>query len=401
MTINKRAPRTYREPIVYEIGQDISQEQYDTIVLAVSDWFSEFRVTKEPTVEARIALTECLKGITKSGGKWYGMATSTFTARVRSKCRFDIEKMEGIYQGSEKQKRKREGERKKKLIAKAAREKDTLVPDSIRKELKAEAKYGDNPNIFLSTAEQRNWDDNYDKYMKDYPELKTVNGILTVQMLCDLHILLERNRMKVLKGVKVEADSMKSATDQMDKLLKAAGIHPDQLARRVNKSSEGSISAAIELMENDVDYKEVRDRHWVEELLQMWMMYMTVSADGLRYQLDDVGLFGLTRSRPQKCPRCNTEIFCGIEIQEIENYLVRRGALKAVENVDENIKHDIEGDRGATTNGSGEASEDTKQSETDTHMATVSGHSDDTIVGDSDAPARTNDADSDALRSAE
>lgn len=402
MATRKRRPKTYTDPLVYEIGVDISQEEFDTITLAVADWFAEFRVTKEPAVEARQALVECLKGRTKQNRKWFSMAKSSFAARVRSKCRFDIEKMSGIYAGSEKQQRKREGEKKKRRIAKAARDEDSLVPDSIRKELKGAAKYGDNPNIFLSSAEQRNWDSNFDKYMEDYPELKTVNGKLTVQMLCDLHILLERNRMKVLKGERVETDALSSATTQMDKLLKAAGIHPDQLAKRVNKGSETSISAAIAAMEDDEDYKIVRDRHWVEELMQMWMMYMTISADGLGYQLDDIGLFGLTRSRPQVCPKCNTEIFCGIEIEEIEKYLIRRGVLTEVEEgvnatSTEDAEHGNDGNRDPVGDISGEASKDRSGSTANIIVANVSRLSVDAIIGDSNATTRTHNAESDAL----
>ena len=403
MATKRRKSKTYTDPVIYEIGVDISQEQFDMITLAVADWFAEFRVTKEPAVEARQALVECLKGRTKTNRKWFSMAKSSFAARVRSKCRFDIEKMSGIYAGSEKQQRKREGEKKKRRIAKAARDEDTLVPDSIRKELMGEAKYGDNPNVFLSSAEQRNWDGNFDKYMEDYPELNTVNGKLTVQMLCDLHILLERNRMKVLKGDRVDHDHLSSATSQMDKLLKAAGIHPDQLAKRVNKGASMSISAAIAEFADDEDYKLVRDRHWVEELLQMWMMYMTVSADGLDYQLDEVGLFGLTRSRPQTCPKCDTEIFCGIEVKEIEDYLVRYGALTVVEEdgdgeITEQVEHDTEGNTSTPEDSSGEVTTDTSDGTSSVGVANLSRCSVDALIGDSDAASREDDAEPTPLR---
>lgn len=325
------AQRTYLEPLRYEIGKEISAERYEEALTKIADWFAESRRTREPAALARQLFQECFEGVTREGDKWFSAATASLEKRVRMKCRFDLDTMLPLRTGSERTKERKQKERDRLARKRQDATKDGLIPDELRDDLKAGVKYGDDPHVLLSSAEELRWNTLKESYTRQFPELSTVNAEAELHLLCDLHVLTERHRLKVLKGEKVDPFEAKVVGEQLQSLKKGLGIHPDQLAKRVKDKTDSSISAAAARLESLGNYRLLRERFWVEELIQLWQMYMTPTADGLAYQLDEVGLFGLTRSKPAPCPKCGHRVFAGLSIDEIEQYLVRKGALKRVE----------------------------------------------------------------------
>ena len=315
-------------PKKYTLGTDISEERYNEVLLKLVDWLSESRKTKEPAVLARQLIQECLDGETKDGRPWHSAASATLEARIRAKCRFDIETMQPLRTASEKNKAKKDRERARKAIKRG--EGDTLIPDELRKELRTNASYGDDPTVFLSTAEAARWKQLHESYTTQFPELATVNASAELDLLCDLHVLSERHRLKVLQGQAVDPRTQADVLTSLQDLKKALGVHPDQLAKRNHSKVDASIGAAAARLEAMGDWRLLRQRFWAEELLQAFQMYMTPNAQGTGYQLDEVGLFGLTRSRPHDCPKCGQRSFSGIAIEEIEQWLVEHGHLVAV-----------------------------------------------------------------------
>lgn len=316
--------KTFKEPIKYLVGTDITQQEYDNILTKVTDWFVESRITEEPALLARQLIGECLEGKTREGKPWFSASSSSLAARIRVKCQYDIDKMEPLRMASPKQKAKKAAERKKIAIKKAVEKDDPLIPDEIRKELQNVAKYGDDPNLYFTQAEHRAWEVLKSGYMEQFPELSTVNAQAELSMLCDLHIQWERIRMRQNKGQRIDAELLQSLTKQMAELKKMLGIHPDQVKNRNKNKEELTVGAAVARLDS-LNWKELRERFWVEELIQLWMMYHTPKADGNGYQLDDVGLYGLTKSKVTDCPKCGTKHFGGLDIADITEYLETKG----------------------------------------------------------------------------
>lgn len=322
--------KRYLEPLTYEVGKDIPEERYHEALQKIADWFAESRRTREPAALARQLVQECLDGKKKDGQKWFGGASLSLVKRIRMKCRFDIETMLPLRTGTEKTKRRKEQERARLERKRKELADDNHIPDEIRKNLQPDVKYGDDPHVFLSSAEEVRWQELKANYIKQFPELATVNAEAELHLLLDIHVLTERHRLNILSGKREnfwEADT----AAKLESLKKALGIHPDQLAKRVKEKADMSIAAAAARLEAMPNFRQLRERFWIEELLQLWQMYMSPTADGLTYQLDEIGLFGLTRSKPSKCPKCHHRVFAGLSIDEIEEYLKRKGVLKRVE----------------------------------------------------------------------
>jgi len=322
--------KVYLEPTKYEVGRDIPQEKYATALLKIADWFSESRKTHEPAALAKQLFEECLTGVTKDGKKWFSAATASLASRVRMKCRFDIEAMKPLRTTNEAGRVKRAKERERLLRQRAKKGEDPLIPDELRKQLKTEAKYGDNAGVFLSSREAANWEHLREAYVRQFPELATINAEAELKLLCDLHILAERYRMQILSGNKLDGPSRAAAAEELQSLKKALGIHPDQLAKRVKSKADTSIGSAVARVEAMGDYRKLRARFWIEELIEIFQMYHTPSADGLDYQLDEIGLFGLTKCRTCHCAGCGMKNYVGVEITEIEQYLKEKGAIVPV-----------------------------------------------------------------------
>ena len=318
--------KTFKEPLKYSIGTDIPEKDYQELLLKLADWFSESRKTTEPSLLAKHLMQECLDGLKQDGTPWFGAASASLASRVRIKCQYDIEKMEPIRKASEKQKHKKSQEKIRKELKRARDRNDPLLPDEIRKELQINVRYGDDAAIYFTQKEHQVWEELKEAYVQQFPELGTVNAQAELTMLCDLHIQWERMRMSQNKGNKVNPELLQGVTKQMAELKKMLGIHPDQQKNKLKNKEDLTIGAAVAKLEA-VGWRELRERFWIEEIIQMWMMYHTPKADGNGYQLDDVGLYGLTKSKVTDCPKCGTKQFYGLDIKDIAEYLERKGYI--------------------------------------------------------------------------
>lgn len=327
------AQKTFVDPIKYVVGKDITEERYQEAIQKIGDWFAESRVTREPVAAARLALQECLDGVTKDGKPWFAAALVPFDKRVKAKCRFDLATMTPLRKGTEKTRIKKQQQREREARKRAKAADDPLIPEDIRKGLRKGASYGDDPSILLSTAEEKRWKALSKAYKTQFPELATVNAEAELNMLCDMHILQERNRMQVLSGQKVDPEQRDKLADSLQKLKRALGIHPDQLAKRVKEKEDPSISSAVARLESMGNWREIRAGFFIEEMIQAYQMYMSLTADGSGYQLDEVGLFGMTKCRTCACAKCGHRNFAGISIEEVERFLVDKGALEPLPDV--------------------------------------------------------------------
>jgi hypothetical protein len=165
--------------------------------------------------------------------------------------------------------------------------------------------------------------------MEQFPSLSTVNAEAELDLLCDLLVVNERLRFKILNGERVDSGEFKQSVDNINSLKKLLGIHPDQLAKRVEASQSGSFTELVARVQAMPDFREMREQYWVEELMQLYQMYHQPSLrkdmDG--FQLDDVGLMGLTGCRTCACPGCGQRNFVGLKITEVESYLEGKGVL--------------------------------------------------------------------------
>lgn len=318
--------RTYKEPKKYVVGTDITTERYQELLIKIADWLSESRATKEPALLAQQLFQDCLDGVKRDGSKWFGAATSTLAQRIRIKCAYDIEKMEPLREAGAQQRAKKSRETRKARQKLEQKREEALLPIEVRQEQQKLAKFGDDPGIFFTQEEQRKWNELHDSYVGQFPELSTVNATAELSMLCDLHIQWDRIRMRANKGLKIPPEELQGITKQMSDLKKMLGIHPDQFKNKMKKTDEYSVGAAVARLD-ELGWKELRERFWVEELIQLWMMYHTPKADGNGYQLDEIGLFGLTKSKVVNCPSCGTVHFAGLNIKEIQDYLVTKGYI--------------------------------------------------------------------------
>lgn len=333
------AQKVYYEPIRYEIGKDLSAERYHEILANLTAWIARTRRTKEPGLVAKQELDECMAGLKKDGTKWHGAWNTTLASRVRIRCRFDIDTLEGIESASDRTKKRKEKERERLERKRRAVKHDELIPEEVvqaleknNKDLRSTAKYGDDPSIFLSTREQQNWNRYKEDYIRQFPEeLGSIAAQAELDTLCDLHILNERHRMKLLKGQAVDPMERQSVVKQLDTLKTSLGIHPNQIAKRVKSKSDTTLSAAARRLEEFDNWRKIKARFWVEEMLQMFQMYNQPSADGLGFQLDDIGLYGLTKCRTCACAACGQRNAVGIKYEEIEAYLRQHGHIEPLD----------------------------------------------------------------------
>ena len=323
-------------PRIYEVGVDISTEQYNEAIQRIADWFAKSRTTKEPVASAKFYLDCCLKGVKPSDGKspWDSMATSTLQSRVRSACRFDLDSMEPLESPNEKLQARKAKEREKAKIRKTEAKTDGNYPEEYRKKLAGEAVYGDDPLVFFTTKELEKREHLKQSYLIDFPQLRSVASQSKLDMLLDLTLLLERLRFRQAKDEKGKATEfqMQSMTKQIVDLEKALNIHPDQLAKQQKDKEGGTIGEAVRRLD-EANPIELRERWFAEELLVLYQMYHQASPrknmDG--HQLDDVGLFGLTRCRTCSCSGCGTKNYAGLNVAEVEEWLVKKSFLTEVE----------------------------------------------------------------------
>ena len=321
--------------VQYEVGPDISEVRYLAAVEAIAEWFKEWRDTKEPLAAAKRTLDCCLKGVKPSDGvtPWTSMATATLRSRVRSACRFDLDTMKPLRKSTPERREKKQLERDKVREKKQTTATDPNYPSEYRKPA-VEGSYGTDPLTFFTTVELEKRGGLKEAYLSDFPQLNSVASQSKLDMLLDLNLLLERIRFRQAKETtprQAEQD-IQTLTKQIVELEKALNIHPDQLAKQQREKEGGTIGDAVRRLEESQPV-ELRERWFAEELIMLYQMYHAKSprqnTDG--HQLDEVGLFGLTRCRTCACSSCGTRNYAGLNIEEIETWLQSRGHLELLE----------------------------------------------------------------------
>lgn len=325
-------------PIVYEVGVDVSVETYNDLVRKVGDWFAKKRRTKDPASLAKLTIDACLKGVKPSDPSqvWSGAETATFAKRIRMACTFDMETMTPLVTASDLQKEKKDKEKAQQEKKKKAHQKDDNYPKEYHQVTNTgDLSYGDDPRAFFTPKELERRDYTRDGLLKQFPQIDNIAYEGDLNMLLDLMLLQERLRFRALQSEKKNevADveyKMQSLTKQIVELKKAMGIHADQLAKLQKDKEGGSIGDAVRRLAEMGGYEAMRQQAFLEELILIFQMYITPSprTDMEGYQLDDIGLYGLTKTRLVHCPNCGEENWAGINIREIEAYLVEKGALK-------------------------------------------------------------------------
>jgi len=331
----KRSSRRFvQTPTIYEVGEgkDLSEEKYRAAIKMIGAWFTQVRVTKEPELLAKQSLDRCLAGKTAKDLPWFAAANTSLNSRVRAMCRFDLDTLTPILAATESKIKERKRDlatRRGKRLAEKVRA-GSLLTDEVRAELKAQGiNYGDNVRTLFTAAEERRWRGLKAAYLQEFPHLQSVNAQAELDQLCDLHVMQERIRMDRISGKRaINPLDASTLVDELQKLKKALGIHPDQLKKKVSeKIGDASIGEAANRLESMPDYRRLRARFFLEEILQLWQMFQTPRADGQGYQLDEPGLFALTRCRTCHCGKCGQRNFVGWSVEEIEQVLQDRGLL--------------------------------------------------------------------------
>lgn len=325
-------------PIIYAIGDDLSPDVYNQLVQGVGDWFSETRNTKEPVKLAKQVIDACLKCVKPSDPAqiWESAATATLEKRIRMACRFDMVTMQPLRSADEKTKAKKEKakdrERKKRDEAKV----DQHYPEEFKNATAMDPTYGDDPAVFFTSKELETRAARRDAMIIQFPQLDNVAQEPKLDMLLDLQLLFDRMRFRNAaagankKEVRASEQEMQDLTKRIVDLEKAMGIDPVSVNKMQKEKEGGTIGDAVARFEQLGDYRAIKERLLAEELLMAFEMYHQPSPrpDMEGWQLDDVGLYGLTKTRVVTCPKCGERNFAGFSIEEIEAWLVAKGHLK-------------------------------------------------------------------------
>lgn len=325
-------------PIIYKVGEDITQERYNELVQAVGDWFSEIRNTKEPVKLAKMTIDACLNCVkpTDPLTTWDSASQATLSKRVRMACRYDMEAMKPLRTADDQRKRVKQ-QAKDRARAKAEEQKvDTNYPAEFRT---LEPSYGEDPAVFFTSKELEIREQRRQAMVTQFPQLDNAAQGPKLDMLLDLQLLFERLRFRNAAAgakkdqVKATEREMQEYTKQIVDLEKAMGIDPVSVDKMQKKKEGGSVGDAVRRFEEMGNYREIREKLFAEELILAYQMYMQPSprTDMDGYQLDDVGLFAITKCRVVSCPKCQTKVFGGFSVEEIEAWLMKKGCLKQVE----------------------------------------------------------------------
>lgn len=329
--------RLQATPTVYVIGEDISEEQYNQLIQKLGDWFSKVRKTKEPVKLAIATVDACLRGVKPSDPTtpWASAANASLGKRIRMACRFDLDTMSPIKVANEKTRERRlkryERDKEKRRSAK----KDRNYPAEFALPSATNAAYGDDPAVFFTSAELESKDRKRAALLQQFPQLDSVASETKVEMWLTLQLLFERLQFRKLtegvrtKDVAVTERAMADMTKQIVDLEKAMGIDPVSVSKMQKEREGGTVGDAVRRFEDLGDWKALRERQFAEELLLIYQMYMMPSPRG-GYQLDEVGLYGLTKTRVVTCPHCHRKNFAGLALEEVEEWLKRKGYLTEV-----------------------------------------------------------------------
>ena len=316
--------------IVYKIGEDLTQEHYDKVVVALASWFEKVRSTKEPVAAAKHVLDCCMRGVKASDGQpWQTAATATLATRLKMAAQFDLELLKGIMTANIEKKQKRERDK----LSKERRKLETQNDTGYGKEFTdlQKASYGDSPLMFFTTAELKHREKLRKGYLQQFPQLDNIAAEGKLNLMLDLMLLVDRLRFRnadTRKGaVKATENEIQSLTKQLVDLEKAMGIHPEQLAKLQKDSQGGSIGEAVKRMDEMGGAKQLRELAFAEELILAWQACQMPSprTNTGGYQVDEVALWGMTQCRTCECPKCGQRNVAGFSVEEIEAWLVAQG----------------------------------------------------------------------------
>lgn len=328
----------------YEIGQDLTQERYQEIVEAITEWFRESRPRVEPRDAAEYTVQCCMRGVQVKDGvsPWTKLANSSLENRLRVAAKFDITTMTPLRSAEKPAEPEAAAddaepaeEGKQKLTREQRAALKSMAGDGYQnpKATKDNAQYGDNPQVFFTPQELVRRHRLKDSYLADFPQLRSVASQAKLDMLLDLNLLMDRLRFRQGRqgSVRDTEAQIGDITKQIVALEKALNIHPDQLVKQQRDKEGGTIGEAVRRLEDSTPL-ELRERWFAEELLMLFQMYHQPSPRNNMggYQLDEVGLFGATRCRTCACSKCGERNFAGLSIDEITTWLREKGLLREV-----------------------------------------------------------------------
>lgn len=314
----------------YVVGVDLTQERYDEILGALTEWFKEYRPKTDPAETAKYTLDCCLAGVKLADGQtpWTILGQSSLASRIKSAARYDIEEMQPLAAKPRLQ-RKKDGSGPSAVQGLNV---DKTYATKTRKRPE-EVVYGDNPSSLYTTQELKRRAMLKEAYIEEFPQLDNVASMAKLEMMLDLILLMDRLRIRVGKDVNPEdiEEQLTKLTKQLVELEKALNIHADQLAKQQREKEGGTIGEAVRRFEEEIPL-ELRERWFAEELILIWQMFHQPSPRENMggHQLDEVGLFGMTRCRTCSCSKCGERNFAGLSINEIEEYLIENGHISPV-----------------------------------------------------------------------
>lgn len=329
----------------YAVGEDITPERYEELIRKVGDWFAKIRSTKEPVAAAKFAIDACLAGVKPSDGKtpWDSAATATLQTRLKMACRFDLETMTPLLSASEKTLRKKANEKARLERKKEEAKRDPNLPEEYREAERrgvettgvraADVKYGEDPLQLFTTAELARREALRQAFLKDFPELKNVAAHAKLDMLLDNLLFIERHRLRKAKDQDKSEYKIQDLIRQNLELEKALDIHPDQVRKRQKEREGGTVGEAVRRLEDMGPTHPLRKKWFVEELLLGFQAASSPSprSDREGYQLDQAGLFALTKCRTCHCATCGTRNFAGFTYDEVEQWLAANSHLTPAE----------------------------------------------------------------------
>lgn len=336
--------------VVYKVGEDITNEHYDTTLVNLARWFEQRSDIREPLAKAKQVLDRVLAGKKPSDGTvWLRAGQSTIAARLKMAANFDYEKQTGI-ESSLQRAAPRTGLMKdegtvKRLATQREHKRNDMGYGSEYLDLE-KAGYGDSVLSFFTSAENARRTTLYDGYIKQFPQLDNIAAQSKLDLLLDLMLLVERVRFRQAdprkNSVKASESEIQTLTKQVVELEKALGIHPEQLAKQQKAVEGGSVGDAVRRMYEMGGSQDLRDLALMEELLLLYQAYQQPSprSNTGGHQLDDIALWGATMCRTCVCPKCSQKNFAGFSIEEIETWLVGKGVLEPMNPVDVLIARD-------------------------------------------------------------
>ena len=315
--IPPKAPREIKIFTVAEEGGDFTPAEIDLLAYQIAEYFQSPKSERsydDPLEAAKQILQDCLTAQTAKGTPWKN-APNDFAARVRVKANFDMDTGEG----------KEIDAIKSPQAVRAKKERESGATDAMAR----------NP-VLASFDEAAFRTEQYDAILEAYPELDTPAHRPNVSRLALLYAQQEiiSRELIVTNSQKKRADfvtTLDVMTRTIEKVMKSLDIHPDQVRRRLDQQTEGTLADLVSLIDGDEDFVE-RERLWaLTTALQLWWMSKHPNGRGDGPQVHDFEIWHLTRSRPFaftcECGKHYPNLIEGFVPEELRDYLIDRGVL--------------------------------------------------------------------------